>query len=81
MSEAFKRIEGGEPIKTVAEAFGKPWGSLRGKWAAAVKQAREAERMAAENDEDDAEECRLCGKTFKPTADRLDLCAKCDRDV
>lgn len=75
LHEAFGRIEAGEKLSDVAATFGKSWKSLRGKWA---NRRHMNVAAGADADEDDREDCRLCGKPFRPTPERLDVCARCD---
>lgn len=91
---AFDRLEAGETIKAVVASFGKSWHVLRGHWARRqhlIRAAKEAEEVeddgapdsapAADDDgDDDMEECRLCGRAFRPTPARMELCARCARD-
>lgn len=68
---AFERLEKGESCKEIAEDFGLSWTILRAKWAA--RKRLEVEAMPA----DIKEECHLCGRSFKPTPSRMDICARC----
>lgn len=74
VTSAFAELEQGHPLKIVAEQYGKNWRVLRAKWAA-EKKRRAAD---AAPDEDDREECRLCGRPFRPTPERMDICSRCD---
>ncbi len=81
---ALIRIQAGERVKDVAASAGKSFGSLRGKWAN-FKRYNKIELAGAltkpEIDDADRDDCRLCGKSFRPTAESLDLCAGCSRDT
>lgn len=74
LERAFAQLCSGDRVKIVAEQYGKDWRVLRAKWAAEKKR----EAAVAPPPEDDMEECRLCGKAFRPTPDRLEVCARCD---
>lgn len=79
--KAFERITAGEKIRDVAESFGKDWWSLRAKWANHKRNQKtvlEKVLTTAEVDAADMDECTMCGREFRPTANRLDMCARCD---
>ncbi len=67
-----------KPMKDAAEALGVSFNQYRGKYAAWKKNRKVP--ATGSGSLDDREDCRLCGKSFKPSPDRMDLCAKCGRD-
>lgn len=73
LEEAYARLIAGEKVTDVAVSFGKSWTVLRAKWASQKKS------MMAPDSSLDLEECRLCGREFKPSAAAQDICARCAR--
>lgn len=85
LETAIARLVAGEKLKDVAADMGKNWVSLRSKWANAKRHGAVAGKTSAppqtQPAEEDMEECRLCGKAFRPSLERMDLCKACDNDA
>lgn len=97
LAEAFARLEAGGAVKEVAEDYGKSWSTLRAKWAVHCKKNRPTGTAlvpaapgqksphemvsAAVNELKEQDECKLCGRFFKPGPDNLEHCAGCLENI
>lgn len=80
LNEAFERLEAGEPVGVVADDIGMTMPKLRSRWAARCKQKKNTAPPPI-GDSHEYEDCRMCGRSFRPTMDSDGLCARCNREM